>query len=367
MESYRFDLVVVGAGIAGLTAAAAAAARGLRVGVVNAGFGLFVFGAGCVESRQLLPNEAPEKLGEAIEFFCDLTRRAGCPFRGGLDERRHLPTIMGSFQTIALAPFYLWNGDAAAQVRAAVVGIKGLSSFDAQFATERLNHNARRQDLNTSYVAREIELSWMPGTTATTLQLANRFDRDADFRRELQQALEPITRDTDLIILPGMLGLRSGLNEISDFERALDCPLCELPTLPPSVPGVRLSNAIERYLRKSGVEFFSGFPVRKIDLDGGRCQAVQIDAPARPLRLVGDEVILASGQFSAPLLGAEFFGVDGWLRPITRSGAVIAENLHVAGALLRSTGGHGGNERAILTGYRAGMSVAGQGGRHAAE
>jgi flavin-dependent dehydrogenase len=48
MASNHFDVVVVGAGIAGMTAAAAAAGQGRKVGLVNAGFGLFVFGAGCV-------------------------------------------------------------------------------------------------------------------------------------------------------------------------------------------------------------------------------------------------------------------------------------------------------------------------------
>lgn len=367
MRSDRFDLIIVGAGIAGMTAAAAAASRGLRVGLVNAGFGLFVFGAGCVESQQLLPNEAPEALGEAIDFFCDVTRQAGCPFRGSLGERRHLPTIMGSFQTVALAPFYLWNSDAAASNRAAVVGIKGLSSFDANFAADRLVHNARRLDLNTTYVAREISLSLEAGSQASTLQFANRFDRDPHFRRELLDALKPITRDTDLIILPGILGQRSTLHEISDFERALDCPLCELPTLPPSIPGLRLFHALEAHLRKMGVEFFSGYPVKELEIENGHCQGVLVDIPARPLRLVAESVVLASGQFSAHLLGATFFGVDGWLHPITRSGAVIADNLYAIGALLRSTGGHGGNERAILTGYRAGLLAAEQGGRHAAQ
>jgi len=367
MESDRFDLIVVGAGISGMTAAAAAASRGLRVGLVNAGPGQFVFGGGCVESQQLRPNEAPATLGEAIAFFCDVTRQAGCPFRGGLGERRHLPTIMGSFQTVALAPFSQWNSDVDEPRRAAVVGITGLSSFDAAFVTERLTDNARRLGFNSRYVAREITLSTAPGTVASTLQCANRFDREPRFRQELLDALTPVTRDVDLIILPGLLGLHSKEPDIAAFERALDCPLCELPTLPPSVPGLRLFHALEAHLRKIGVEVFSGFSVNRLDLGEGRCTGVWIDTPARPLHLLSEAVILASGQFSAGLLGAEFFGTDGWLRPITRSGAPLADNLYAAGALLRNTGGHGGNERAILTGYRAGMLAAGQGGRYAAE
>jgi glycerol-3-phosphate dehydrogenase subunit B len=365
MESTRFDLLVVGAGISGMTAAAAAASQGLRVGLVNSGFGLFVFGAGCVESQQLLPNERPEALEKAIAFFCNVTQQAGCPFYGRLGEQRQLPTMMGSFQSVALAPFYVWNSDGATPRRAAVVGIKGLSSFDARFVAERLTHNARRLELGTSYAAKEIALSSEEGTS--TLAFANRFDRDPHFRLALQDALKPIAKEVDVIILPGILGQRSRFREISDFEQSVGCHLCEVPTLPPSVPGLRLFHALESHLRKIGVEFFSGFPVKKIEIENRRCQAVLVDVPARPLRLRADSVILASGQFSAHLLGSVFFGVDGQLRPITSAGTVIADNLYAAGALLRSTGGHGGNERAILTGYRAGMSSAERGGRHAGE
>ena len=367
MESYRFDLIVVGAGIAGMTAAASAASRGLRVGLVNTGFGQFVFGAGCIESQHLHANEGPAALEEAITFFCDMTRQAGCPFQGGLGVRRHLPTILGSFQTVALAPFYLWNSNTDEPVRAAVVGIEGLSSFDAHFAVERLTFNARRLEFNSSYVAREIALSKEPGTVASTLQFANRFDRDLGFRTELLEALRPFTRDADLIILPGMLGLRSKLREISEFESALGRPLCELPTLPPSVPGLRLFHALEAHLRKTGIEFFSGFPVSSLEIGNGLCSGVHVDIPGRPLHLRTKAVILASGQFSASLLGPDFFGTDGRLRPIGSAGTVIADNLYATGALLRNTGGQGGNERAILTGYRAGMLAAGEGGRYAAE
>lgn len=367
MESNRFDLIVVGAGISGMTAAAVAASHGRRVGLVNTGLGLFVFGAGCVESQQLLPNEAPEALGEAIDFFCEVARLAGCPFHGGLGEQHHLPTIMGSFQTVALAPFYLWHSDTAAAIRAAVVGIKDLSSFDANFTTERLTSNARRREFAGSYVAREITLSKELGAAASTLQFANRFDRDPKFREELLEALKPIGQNVDLIILPGILGLRSRLREISEFEQALGCLLCELPTLPPSVPGLRLFDALEAHLRRIGVEFFSGFPVKRLEIENGHCSGVLVDIPARSLPLHAESVVLASGQFSTHLLGTAFFGVDGQLRPITGSGAVIADNLYATGALLRSTGGQGGNERAILTGYRAGMSAAGLGERYAAE
>lgn len=366
MESHRFDLIVVGAGLSGLTAAAAAAARGLRVGLTNTGFGLFVFGAGCVEAAAG-PVEHPDASREAIDFFCSFSREADYPFQGGAGERRHLPTMMGSFQTVSLAPGHLWNGAAEGGARAVVVGIKGLSSFEARFTAERLAFHAARHGFLATYAAREIALPSEPGTCPTTLQFANRFDRDADFRAELAEILRPLGGDADLIILPGILGQRTSSRDISEFERSVGCPVCELPTLPPSVPGLRLFHALGARLKRTGVEMFSGYPVNRLDMEGRRCAGVVIDRPARPLRLTADTVVLASGRFSGPLLGRPFTGIDAWLRPVSGDGAVIADNLHAAGALLQGVGGHGGNGQAILTGYRTGLMAARQGGRDAAE
>jgi glycerol-3-phosphate dehydrogenase subunit B len=306
-------------------------------------------------------------LAEAVDFFCTLTGAAGCPFRGGLDQKRHLPTILGSFQSVSLAPHSLWNSDSAGSHRASVVGIEGLSSFDACFAAERLNYHAPRLGLGTSYVAREIRLSQQHETVPSTLQFAHRFDQDAAFRQELQEALTPIaTEDTDLIILPGILGLHSKYRDISDFEQAVGCPLSELPTLPPSVPGLRLFHALEAHLRKIGVEFYSGFSVKELEMEQGHCRGVMVDIPGRPLALVADSVVLASGQFSGHLLGPLYSGVDADLHPVTALGQSIADNLYVTGALLREGGGRGGNERAIVTGYRAGLLAARPGRHHGA-
>lgn len=364
MRSNHFDLIVAGAGIAGITSAAAAAGRGLRVALVSTGPGSFVLGAGCVEVQNM--DRGMPSLDEAMGFFRNLTELAGCGFRGGLGEVRYIPTILGSFQTVSLAPFYMWSGEPEAAAQVAVVGIKGLSSFDSNFVAERLVYHAGLLGRGSTYVAREIELSIAEGTVAGTLQFGNRFDRDARFRAELCDALRPIAAKASLIILPGILGLKSGQEEIEGLEKELGCLLCELPTLPPSVPGMRLFNRLEARLRRAGVEFFTGFPIQKLQIENARCKGVLLDTPARPLRLSSESLILATGPFSGRLLGNHSFGVNGDLRPVDATGALIAENLYAAGAILRSSSSaRGGNAMAILTGYAAGMLAAGAGVQYA--
>ncbi|MTJ84048.1 MAG: FAD-binding protein [Telmatospirillum sp.] len=365
MDSNRFDLIVVGAGLSGMTAAATGAARGLRVAQVFSGFGMFVFGAGSIGRQPLSAIETPDLRDEALTFFREFTRQAGCPFEGDIDGEARLPTVLGSFQSVSMAPSYVWSGIAGTPGLAAVVGIEGLSSFDADFVAERLNAEAGRLGLATAYTARRISLPHEAGVTPGTLHFANSFDRDPAFRAALLAALKPIAMTADLIIIPGLLGQRTGTDEIEQFRQELGTPICELPTLPPSVPGLRLFHALERRLRRDGVEFFSGFPVTSLLLADGHCDGVEIATPARPRRLSASSVILASGQFSGRLLGRQGSGFDDRLRPLDETGGAIGDNLYAAGAFLSAPGEHGGNQRAILTGYRAGMLAVGQEGRHA--
>jgi anaerobic glycerol-3-phosphate dehydrogenase len=165
--------------------------------------------------------------------------------------------------------------------------------------------------------------------------------------------------------MPGIFGLKSGQDKIEALESELGCLLCELPTLPPSIPGMRLFNRLEAYLRCSGVEFFTGFPIQKLEIENAHFTGVLLDAPARPLRLTADSVVLATGPFSSKLLGTSSFSVNSDLRLMESSGALIAGNLYAAGAILRNSSARGGNAMAILTGYASGMLAAGVGVQYA--
>jgi len=363
VASNHFDVIIAGAGVAGLTSAAAAASRGLRVALVSSGPGTFVFGAGCVEIQNM--NSKTPSLAEAIAFFCKLTDLAGCGFYGAIDEHRYIPTILGSFQAVSLAPFYMWNGDPSASNEVAVVGIKGLSSFNSQFIAERLATHASDLGQSAAYVAKEIALSVEPGAIPGTLRFGHRYDREPRFREELRNALKPIASNVDLIALPGILGLKSGRKEIEWLERELGCMICEIPTLPPSIPGLRLFNRLEVHLRKIGVEFFLGFPIQQLLIKEGRCKGVLLETPGRPQKITSETLILATGQFSGKLLPTPSFSFTTDLRPVDSTGAVIADNIFAAGAILQNTPAHAGNAIAILTGYVCGMAAAGVGAQYA--
>lgn len=366
MKTDHYDVVVVGEGIAGLTAAAAAADRNRKVALVATGPGSFVTRPGWLREQEILRASREPELPESIAFFCELARRAGCPYAGDLSSARSLPSLLGDFQRVALAPFLLWNAEPRCGTSTAVVGIRGLSTFDEDFIAERFSEHARRTNSGCTYAARKISFARDMGIPVTTLRIARCFDRDPGFRAELCSALRGAASGFDRILVPGMLGMDSSAGQIAEFNQELGCPVSEIPTLPPSIPGLRIYRRLQHYLHEIGVELYRGFPVEKVETCEGFCNRLQVAAPGHAMNLCCRSAVLATGRHSANPLGSACAGRDQQLRPLDSNCAVLAQNLFVAGSLPNSGAASHGDVLHILTGYRAGNLAASTKGNHAA-
>ena len=345
MRGDQFDVLVIGEGLSGITAAAAACRQGARVMLASKGPGSFVLGTACIDLDGLdcatlgLSKCGASQMEEAIGFFLELTDAAGCAYEGGVHERRLVPTIMGTFAEVSLAPRSLWKGDPRGVAKAVVVGIENVFAFDANFVAERLALRSKDKGLSTSYRAVAIKLPqiheqhWL-----TPLDIASEVDKHSSYAQSLMAALKPVVQDADLLILPGVLGLDSGDDYIRKLEADIGCAICELPTLPPSVPGLRLLRRLESQLTAMGAQICTGFSVQKLCMDGDRCTGAVLDTPGKPRTIHADTVILASGKFSRLLED--------------RSGK---ENVFACGSVLGKFESRHGNAIAIVSGYQAGM------------
>jgi len=380
MRANEFDVLVIGEGLSGITAAAAACQRGAHVMLASKGPGTFVLGTACVDleglhNRDLFPTCCGSSgQEEAIRFFVELTAAAGCAYEGGVGERRMVPTIMGTFADVSLALRSLWKGDPRTFTKAVVVGIESLFAFDARFVAARLSVHCRELGLSASYCSADIGLppskrhGWL-----TPLEMASEIDRNPFYRQTLIACLKRLAQNADLLILPGVLGLDTSNEEIRRIEDEIGCAICELPTLPPSVPGLRLLRRLESHLTKMGTEICTGFSIRNLCIDQGRCVGAVLDTPGRPRTVHADSVILASGKFSRLLesdtdrecLSTHVDRVSQQLQPLNSLGALLATNVYECGSVLGKLESRYGNAIAIVSGYHAGMLACEQGVHYA--
>jgi glycerol-3-phosphate dehydrogenase subunit B len=379
MSGNHFDLLVIGEGLAGISAAAAANSQGLRVMLVGTGPGTFVLGTACLDVEGLCGTElAPsdyraENMEQALTFFIDLCNSAGCAYKGGMTERRLVPTVMGTFQTVSVAPRSLWKGDPRAAAKVVVAGIAALSTFEADFLAERLSFHSQQMGRNTAYRSVTIRLPEDHPHALTTVEIADRFDRNPSYRDALLDALRRVVGDAELLILPGILGVGSNDEDLSQFEEDIGCAICELPTVPPSVPGLRLLQRMQDHLVNNGVDVCAGFSVNRLCIEDELCTGILLDVPGRQRRVQADSVILAAGRFSHLLESQALQStapranqVDQQLRPVNSTGEVIARNLFQCGSDPGKAEPRHGNAIAILTGYQAGMIASRTGVSHAA-
>ena len=107
--------------------------------------------------------------------------------------------------------------------------------------------------------------------------------------------------------LPAVLGLRDPHGAWADLQRRLGRGVFEIPTLPPSVPGMRAFEALRAALRAAGGRLVLGSEVVGADRDGGRITAVRAHAAGHDVRYHARWFVLATGGFAS---GAIALGSD---------------------------------------------------------
>jgi glycerol-3-phosphate dehydrogenase subunit B len=402
----HFDAVVVGAGTAGLTAGVRLAESGARVCVVAKGVGSTHLAPGTIDVLGYTPDrvEEPERalgelvgerpdhpyaligaeaVGAALQWFSDEVSEGPQPgyrYVGSLERNHLLPTAVGSVRPSALVPETMCEGEVRSGEPICVVGTPALRDFHPALCAANLD----RAGIAARAVALDIELE---RADANALGLARRFD-DADWRGAFAASLAPLLRADERVALPAVLGVRDPHGAWADLQRRLGRPVFEIPTLPPSVPGMRAFEVLRAALRRAGGRLVLGSEVIGAERSGGRIEAVRAHAAGHDVRYHARWFVLATGGFASgaielgsdwvareTVLGLPLRGVPGpdearfvgeYLaeQPIARAGVAVsgglraegAENVLVAGAALPGAvpwQEGSGEGIALASGYRA--------------
>ncbi len=404
------DVVVIGAGLAGLAAAVRLAEGGARVLVLAKGVGATHLSAGTIDvlgydpERVERPGEALSRLGDGHPYgllgagavaasveWLKARVAAGSlapyAYEGGLEENLLLPTALGVPRPSAVVPETMAGGDLRREAPVLVVGFRAFKDFHPALLAETLRR--------TGTPARAAELDLVPEgrVDVNSLGYARAFD-DPSFRAEVSAQLVGRLRADERVAFPAVLGIADPHGAWSELERRLAHPVFEVPTLPPSVPGMRLFAILRDALRRAGGRMILNAVVSGAEREGDRVSALRVRVGLREERRGCDWVVMATGGFASggleldsrwtaretalglpvagmPAPGEERFRPDYFDdHPIARAGVAVGsdlrpeghENVLVAGATLagaepwREKSGDG---ISLATGHRAAELVLG--------
>jgi len=315
----KYNLVIIGTGMAGMAAAVFAANRGISTAIVGS-LGESWFTAGLIDlmgvhpiskgkfwhdpwaAIEALKRDIPnhpyahlnrEDIKAALKEFYTFLNQAGLPYCYQDDLNSNLITAFGAIKTTHGIPRTMWPGVAALSSKAPclIVDFKGLKGFSAGLLAERLKAEwpgLRTLCIPSIYGDQVHEINPVP--LARDLEIA-------EYRQKLADSIKPHVKNVELVGLPAVLGVHQSDQVIDDLGELLGKPVFEIPAMPPSIPGMRLKEAFLRFLPAHNVHcLFQKHVLKAMPTSEGEF-LLNIGRTEHEKTIRADAVLLATGRF----------------------------------------------------------------------
>ena len=411
----KSDIVVVGSGLAGMSAALTAAQSGKSVTLLTHGAGTLAISSGCIdvlgyvngkrvadpfEAMEELPAEHPysliggaETVREATSWLTHICKKGDIDMARAAEEGNHeLITVMGTLKPSYLCPDS-FNPDCLKEVhRAAVVTVEGMKDVHPGLIIEQLHRYE-------AFTGKEFMEAVLPcpiehvHRNITPLDIARHVETPEGMKW-LEESLAPFAKLYPVLLLPPICGMKHSQQIWNRLCAALKVKIVEMVSIPPGVAGLRMREAFKKALNAAGVYVVESAEVVRAEVEEGVCKALYSVTAFGECGWEADNFIIATGgllsggistapgkawesifglsldapanteDWSSPdIFGSSFFAsmgvkVNSDMKPLDADGNVLLGNVRFAGRVLggydfaAEKSGHG---VALATGRYAGM------------
>ena len=317
------ELAIIGTGLAGISASVFALNRGLSccligntgalayttgyldlLGLINSQFlddpwtGLDELAAS--QTNHPLATVDTELVRGAFAEFTSFITDLGIGYTDLQELNIKAITPAGTIKPTLCVPRTMVKGGEAfkKQKKCVVFGFYGLKGFSA---------NQIVANLKTNWPDLQARIVPFPGHQGGELyaEVAARSLEVPGNRELLATTLKEAAGEASCIGLPAILGMHNPDEVLADLERLCGCSLFEIPTMPPSVPGIRLREIVEQTLPAKGMNLIPQQKVKEIRFEEDAI-FLQLADNYGPIEIKAQSTLLATGRFLSGGLEAHF-------------------------------------------------------------
>lgn len=320
----RYDVIIVGGGIAGLTCGIQCQKQGLKTLILSAGQSALHFSSGSIDLygrlpngnwvddpyqgittlAEMEPNHPYSKLGEtaireSMAFIQGELNEVGLEFIH--DERNHLRiTPVGTLHRSWLSPSTVarYAPDEAVVKPIALATIEGFRDFHPTMAAANLKKTNIFRDAQ--IYTGEIRLSSLDKLPLNLHEFRSTdIARTLDIHNHIGELIGECNRiggNASHIHMPACISLDNSQDHLNEMSRRSGYQLSELPTMPPSIPGMRMEKGLVARYKRLGGTFLAGHQVLKGEFEQGELKRIWTDKHD-DISLSAKQFLLATGGF----------------------------------------------------------------------
>ncbi len=317
------ELAIIGTGLAGISASVFALNRGLSCCLVgNTGALAYTTGyldlLGLVDTQFLKnPWEGLRNLSEnntkhplatvdtdlirsAFEEFTSFISDLGIGYTSPQEMNIQAITPAGTIKPTLCVPKTMAKGGEAFNNKESctIFGFHGLKGFSA---------NQIVANLKNSWPGIQAKIVAFPDHPEGELyaEVAARSLEVPRNRELLAEILKKEAGEVSCLGLPAILGMHNPDEVLAELEKLCGCSIFEIPTMPPSVPGIRLREIVEQTLPAKGMNLIPQQKVKEIHFEDDAIYLHLTDNYG-PIEIKAQSALLATGRFLSGGLEAHF-------------------------------------------------------------
>lgn len=317
----KYDAVIMGGGLAGLMCGIRLTQSGLSCAIVSAGQNALHFSSGSLDLLTHLPDgqlvenpllmldklqaQAPNhpysliganKVTELAHLAHTMLQQTGMRLKGSCEENHYRITPLGHKRMTWLSPESVPTVGLHQKMDAnnvAVVGIEGFLDFQPQMVADELQREGLQASAHYVHLPLLDRLRENP-SEFRAINVARWLDRPENMDQIVEE-ITPLVINADTIFMPACIGLDSEAPML-ELQRRLGKTLYLLPTLPPSLLGIRLHDALLHQFRRQGGIVMPGDKVTSVNCVGSRIESIQTRNHG-DISLKAKQFVLSTGSF----------------------------------------------------------------------